>query len=323
MDANPTLDQLQVFLAVADSGSFSVAARELNRAQSVISYSIANLEAQLQVGLFERGAARKAQLTDAGRALLVDARRIVGDLRLLRARASGLRQGVEAEITLALSNLVPSDAIVAVLQAFHRHYPTIALTVSVGELGMVMNAVATGQADIGFGGKVVGGDDRLVTDRIGSSFMVPVASADHRLVQLGRPLTLADVRDEVQLVVTDASGLTQGRDFNVLSYRIWRVSDIHSKRLLALGGLGWGGLPMSLVAADIQAGRLAILPLAAYEHGEYPIYAIHRVEAAPGPASRWLIEQVRDALSTCPGPDRVRALLEKLAGTGTQTDSQL
>ena len=55
---NPTLDQLQVFLTVAESGSFSAASRALNRAQSVISYTIANLEAQLEMPLFERSGSR-------------------------------------------------------------------------------------------------------------------------------------------------------------------------------------------------------------------------------------------------------------------------
>ncbi len=54
MQANPTLDQLQVFLAVAETGSFSAAARRLNRAQSVISYTISNLEAQLDPQRFAR-----------------------------------------------------------------------------------------------------------------------------------------------------------------------------------------------------------------------------------------------------------------------------
>ena len=54
MQPNPTLDQLQIFHAVAESGSFSAAARRLNRTQSVISYAIANLEAQLEVKLFDR-----------------------------------------------------------------------------------------------------------------------------------------------------------------------------------------------------------------------------------------------------------------------------
>ena len=96
MDANPTLDQLQVFIAVAEAGSFSAAARKLNRAQSVVSYAINNLEQQLDVTLFERTGLRQPRLTVEGRAMLEDARRIVGGLEGMRARVRGLRQGLEA-----------------------------------------------------------------------------------------------------------------------------------------------------------------------------------------------------------------------------------
>lgn len=72
----PTLDQLRVFLTVVEMGSFAGAARRLGRATSVISYSIANLEAQLGVLLFDREATRKPQLTEAGRAVLSEARTI-------------------------------------------------------------------------------------------------------------------------------------------------------------------------------------------------------------------------------------------------------
>ncbi|MCX8998087.1 LysR family transcriptional regulator [Rhizobiaceae bacterium BDR2-2] len=300
MDANPTLDQLQVFLAVAETGSFSAAARQINRAQSVVSYTIANLEAQLEVTLFERGAARQPRLTEAGRALIADARRLVADLQALRARARSINQGLEAEITLALSSLIPSDVVVAELRAFRDRFANVTLNLSIGELGMVMEAVTSGRADIGLGGALLQPDNRLVAERIGHSYMVPVASADHPLARLGRPLTLADVREEVQLVVTDTSGLTSGRDFNVLSYRTWRVGDVHSKRLLTLGGLGWGGLPAPLIADDLRAGRLVILPLEAYEQGQYPLYAISRVASPPGPAGRWLIERFQAQLSSCP-----------------------
>jgi len=101
MEANPTLDQLQVFLAVADTGSFSAASRQLNRAQSVISYTIGNLETQLDVALFERSGARQPKLTEAGKAMLSDARRIVADLQVMRARAKSLKQGLEAEVSVA------------------------------------------------------------------------------------------------------------------------------------------------------------------------------------------------------------------------------
>lgn len=300
MDANPTLDQLQVFIAVAETGSFSAAARALNRAQSVVSYTIANLEAQLEVQLFQRSGARQPKLTDAGRAMLIDARRIVADLQVMRARAKTIKHGLEAELSLAISVMVPADAMVAELKEFRREFPSVALNLNVGELGMVMGMVMSGKADIGIGGALWKQDDSIEAERIGHSFMLPVAAPDHPLAAIERPLTLADVREEVQLVVTDASGLTQGRDFNVLSYRTWRVSDIPTKYQLIKGGLGWGGLPAPMVGEDIRNGDLVVLDLDAYEQGEYPLYAMRKSSHALGPAGKWLVEAFRRRLSNCP-----------------------
>lgn len=300
MDANPTLDQLQVFLKVAETGSFSAAARALNRAQSVVSYTIANLEAQLEVKLFERGGARQPRLTEAGRAMLTDARRIAAGLEAMRARAKSIRKGVEAEVSLAISVMMPSEAVVASLRAFREAFPAVSLNLTVGELGMVLDLVRSGKADVGVSGSLPVQDDRIVAEKIGQSFMVPVAGADHPLGQLKRPLTIADVREEVQIVVTDTSGLTKGRDFNVLSYKTWRVGDIATKFQLIRGGLGWGGLPADLVKRDITEGRLVALKLDAYEGGDFPLYALRRTASPPGPAASWLIEAFRRQLSACP-----------------------
>ncbi len=300
MDANPTLDQLQVFLAVAESGSFTAASRRLNRAQSVISYTISNLETQLEVSLFERNGSRQSQLTEAGKTLLADARRIVSDLQIMRARAKSLKQGLEAEVSIAISNMVPTEAMVETLAAFGRQFPSVSLNLSSGELGMVMDMVSSGRASFGVGGPLVKADDTLVADKIGHSFMVPVAAAEHPLAQIRRPLTLHDVREEVQLVVTDASGLSQGRTFNVLSYKTWRVSDMATKYQLIRGGLGWGGLPASLIREDLASGRLVALDIDAYETAEYPLYAIRRIAHPPGPATQWMIQFLGGLLVRCP-----------------------
>ncbi|TRL38461.1 LysR family transcriptional regulator [Rhizobium straminoryzae] len=309
MDANPTLDQLQVFLAVAESGSFSAASRRLNRAQSVVSYTIANLEAQLEVSLFERSGSRQTRLTDAGKALLADARRIHSDLQVMRARAKALKQGLEADVSLAISNMVPTDAVVEALSEFGRRFPTVALSLHAGELGMVMDLVSSGRASVGVGGALLKQDDTLTVEKIGHSFMIPVAAADHPLAQIGRVLTRRDVREEIQLVVTDASGITQGRDFNVLSYKTWRVSDIATKHQLIRGGLGWGGLPAPLIREDIASGRLVPLNIDAYETSEYPLYYIRRTAHPPGPATSWLIETLAHRLSHCPSRDTFEQLM--------------
>src|SRR4029079_5674964 len=89
----PTLDQLRLFLAVVDEGSFNRAAKHLGRALSVVSYGIAALEAQLGLSLFDREGARRPELTEAGRALLADARAVADEVDGLMARARGIRQG--------------------------------------------------------------------------------------------------------------------------------------------------------------------------------------------------------------------------------------
>lgn len=307
---NPTLDQLQVFLTVAESGSFSAASRVLNRAQSVISYTIANLEAQLEMPLFERSGSRQPKLTDAGRVMLEDARRILSDLKVMRARVKGLKAGLEAEVAVAISVMVPTNATVDVLAEFRDRFPLVSLRLDTGELGSMMELVTSGKSTIGIGGSVLKQDDALVIERIGHSFMMPVASSRHPLAQIGRSLTLADVREEVQLVVTDSSTLTHGKDFNVLSYKIWRVSDIATKHQLIRGGLGWGGLPASLILEDLQKGRLVPLALDAYDQSEYPIYAVRKLDNPPGPAAAWMIEAFRDRLSRCPNQADFNAAVE-------------
>lgn len=300
MDANPTLDQLQVFLAVADAGSFSAAARQLNRAQSVVSYTIGNLESQLGVSLFERTGTRQPRLTEEGRAMLTDARRIVGDLQVMRAKVRSMHQGLEAELSVAISVLVPTGVLLAVLRDFQRQFPSVSLRLEVGELGRLVELVMSGRATIGIGGAPTRQDDTLIVDRIGHNFLLPAAAADHPLAQRRGTLSLQDVREETQIVVSDASDLTSGRDFNVLSFKTWRVSDMATKHQLIRGGLGWGGLPASIIREDMAKGRIVHLDLPAYEQGSYNLYAIRRTDHPPGPAGTWLIRAFEEQLSNCP-----------------------
>ena len=89
----PTLDQIAVFLAIVETGSFTAAARKLGRATSVVSYAIANLESQLGVTLFARAGTGRPRLTDAGRAILADSRGLAIALDGLLAKARGSDPG--------------------------------------------------------------------------------------------------------------------------------------------------------------------------------------------------------------------------------------
>ncbi len=101
-----SLDQLRTYIAAAHEGSFSAAGRRLRRAQSVVSQTLANLEGQLAVKLFDRSG-HLPVLTDQGRALLANARAVACDIDLLKARAKSLAGGLEPELSAAIDVMFP------------------------------------------------------------------------------------------------------------------------------------------------------------------------------------------------------------------------
>ncbi len=291
----PTLDQLRVLTAVVEAGSFSAAARRLHRAQSVISYTIANLEAQLGVALFARDG-RRPVLTEAGRALIADARRVGWLVDDLRARAAALRRGLEAELALAVDVMFPTARLVAALDDFARAYPTVGLRLRIEALGGVAQLVLDGTCRLGVTGWLATVPDALERRAIGEVRLIPVAAPTHPLARgqdaSAGPIASARLREEVQLVLTDRTTLTAGQDFGVLALRTWRLGDLGAKHALLLAGLGWGNMPAEVVADDLAAGRLVRLQVAEAPEYRYPLGLIHRIDAPPGPAGAWLAERL-------------------------------
>jgi DNA-binding transcriptional LysR family regulator len=289
--ARPTLDQIAVFLAIVEAGSFTAAARKLNRATSVISYAVTNLEAQLGVSLFERAGARRPRLTEAGRAILSDSRGIALALSGLVAKARGLTQGLEAEVSLVVDVMLPAKRLVRGLEEFRTKFPTVALRLRVEALGAVTEAVMEGLAAFGLSGPLPIESDALTRGPAGSIKLVPVAAPGHPLAQQGK-ISAVQLRDHIQLVLTDRSALTQGRDFGVLAVRSWRLADLGAKHALLLAGLGWGNMPKWVVTDDIKRGRLVRLDIESDNDLVYPFHSLYRSDAPPGPAAYWLMERL-------------------------------
>jgi DNA-binding transcriptional LysR family regulator len=183
----PTLDHLRVLTAIVDAGSFSAAARRLNRAQSVISYAVATLEAQLGLRLLDRGQ-RRPSLTDAGRAVLADARRMTLMMDELRARASGMAQGLEPEVSLAVDVMYDAVGLVGVLRDFAAAYPTVALRLRIEALGGVMQLVLSGACGLGISGAPFGPTDALASRPLGGIRLLYVAAPGHTLAERRQPI---------------------------------------------------------------------------------------------------------------------------------------
>jgi DNA-binding transcriptional LysR family regulator len=294
-----TFDQLRLFLAVVDAGGFSAAARRLRRAQSAVSYGVANLEKQLGTTLFDRSA-RKPTLTAAGDELAAEARAVCARVDRLRARAHGIADGVEPRLAIAVDHMFPLPALVHALSEFRDRYPTVSLTLHTEALGAVAELVADGRCSLGIGAEVPKWPAGLERRPIAKVVMVHVAAPDHALARRRGPLPGHVVRDEVQIVLADRSRLSEDYEIGVYSDRKWRVLDLTAKHALLRAGLGWGGMPIHVVADDLEHGRLVQIQLE--EAGpaalEAHLFALHRGAEPPGPAARWLLARLGD---TCDG----------------------
>ena len=290
----PTLDQLRIFLAVEEEGSFGAAARRMGRAVSAISYGIAQMEAQLGVALFEREGSRKPVLTEAGRGLLGEAKTVVDRSDALLAKTRSLHAGQESDLGLVVDVMVPGHVIAAVLRDFRTMFPTVGLNLQVEGLGAVAACLLGEQSQLAIGGPVIADHPEFERQAIGAVELVPVAAPDHPLARKG--VKPGESREHLQLILTDRSDLTQGREFSVLSPLAWRLGDLGAKHALLKQGIGWGNMPRPMVEQDIAAGLLCELDLPEKPGAHYTFSALWRRDNNPGPAASWMVDAFRDRL---------------------------
>jgi len=292
---DPTLDQLRIFIAVAEHGSFGGAAAAMGRAVSAVSYGMAQVEAQLGLTLFAREGSRRPVLTAAGEGLLAEARGIADGVDALLAKARSLHAGQEPSIGLVIDVMVPGEVTARVLGEFRRMFPTVALTLNIEGLGAVAACLIDKEAQLAIGGPVTADHPELERQVIGEIDLVPVAAPSHPLARSG--VEPGESRQHLQLVLTDRSRLTEGQEFSVLSPSTWRLGDLGAKHSLLIEGLGWGNMPRHMIAGDLAAGRLVELDLPERPGARYRLSALWRRDCRLGPAASWLIDAFREGLA--------------------------
>ena len=289
-----SLDQLRAFIAAVDEGSFSAGARQLHRAQSAVSELVSNLEAELGVALFARSELFP-KLTPAGIQLVADARSVVANVDLLKARAKGISSGLEPELSAVVDVLFPIEAIAESAREFRDRFPRTPLRLYVEALGGAYQPVLDGRCSLGIVGSLPIAPDSITLERLQGVHMSMVAAREHPLALIGGVIPKTELAKHVQLVLTDRSQLTSGREFGVMSPLTWRLGDLFAKHAFLLKGLGWGGMPLHAVKQDLLEGRLVKLCIEdlAEESLVLPMSAAYLAAKPPGPAGRWLIERLK------------------------------
>lgn len=289
-----SLDQLRTFIAAVDEGSFSAAARKLNRVQSAISGWVGGLEAQIGVTLFDR-TGRFPKLTPEGVLLLADARHIVSGVDTLKARAKLMASGLETELAVVIDVFFPTAIVASAAKAFANRFPLTPLRLFVEGLGAAYQPVLDGRCSLGILATLPVAFPSLISEPLGEVPLIAVAAAGHPLASFGRRIPKRELRKHVQLVLTDRSDLMVGRDYGVVSPSTWRLADLSTKYAFLKDGVGWGGMPLHLVDSDLVSGKLVVLDVDDMPRTGFMLImsAYHQSSNPPGPAGRWFVDHLK------------------------------
>lgn len=288
-----TLDQLRVLVAIEEAGSFSAAGRRLRRAQSAISHAIQGLEESQGIRLFDRSA-RIPRFTEAGLALVAQARQVLRQAAAFERTARGIAAGLEPELPIAIDSFVPTAPVIQGLAGLQAQYPDLAVTLFTEGMGATERRVRDGSATLGLCALLPAMAQELQAISLTQVQMVPVVAPSHALANETRTITRDILAEHVQLILTDPVQ-RQGPSFSVVSNKVWRFVDIARRLEFLLAGFGWGTMPLHLVKPHLDAGHLVQLKIddPAVLPGSIGLFAIHERNRPLGIGAQWLLAELQ------------------------------
>jgi len=290
-----SLDSIQVLDAIDRKGSFAAAAHDLHRVPSAITYSVRQLEDGLGVELFDRRGHR-AVLTDAGRELLEQGRKLLEAAADLECRVQQVARGWESELRIAVDTLIGIDKLYGLIAEFYGQDAGTRLRLSTEVLGGTWDALASARADLAVG---AGGDPpsgrNFATRPLGRVQMVLVAAPFHPITAEHEPVTEAVVQRHRAVSIADSSRLLPARTVGLVSGQdTLTVPSLGAKAAAIVAGLGVGWVPRWIAEAEAQAGRLRIFEVEA----ERPAGELQVAWRAgeEGRALKWFLKRLEDPL---------------------------
>jgi len=290
---NLHLDGLEALDAIVRTGSFAAAARSLKKAQSAVSYAVQQLETSLNVVVFDRSGHRAA-LTDEGRLVLEAGRTLLASARRIESLAKQMGQGWEGRLEVVVDGILPMKPVMSVLKQMSDENIPTQIQVKVEFLGGVQFRFERDDADIMFV-NYFEVRDNLAATPFPDVTVVLAASPDHPLAQResDQPWTRSELQSHVEISVHDPSESRRSDPTTFGGLRVVYLSDFATKRDALLLGLGFGWVPLYLVEADLQAGRLVEV---LYERGSrysFQPMLVQRTDRYLGKAGRRFFELLK------------------------------
>jgi DNA-binding transcriptional LysR family regulator len=284
-----TLDQLRQFVAAAQAGSFSAAARRIGRAQSAVSTSVGLLEADLGVELFDRSR-RNATLTPAGEVMLLEAKELLRQAGGLSQRALSFAGGEDARLSIALDEALPYLVLGALVVELAARFPALELTQLNGTATEVADYVRQGRASIAFHFDRGDPGSAFAHRYLGNVAQGIYVASGHPLAALPE-VTRTELARHRQLVMQ-----MEGVDDMVLSPTVWRTDSFYSIAGMVADGLGWAILPLNIAEYESFRTTLTPVPCAGLSLPMLSVRTLWLQGAAPSETEQWLQQRMEQLL---------------------------
>ncbi|MET8952820.1 LysR family transcriptional regulator [Streptomyces sp. NPDC004533] len=283
------LRHLQHFVAVAEDRHFTRAAERLMVSQSGLSASVRALERELQAPLFVR-TTRTVALTEAGRALLVEAERILAQVRAAREAVAAVQGVLRGTLSLGTEQCIAGVDVARLLAAFRRRHPDVEIRLRQAGSGALAEEVAAGRLDLAFAVRTQADTDQLRSVPLTSEPMTVLCHPSHPLAT-GGPVTPEDLGGEAFVDFHPDWGPRRTTDAVFTEAGVQRtvtleVNDVHSLLELVHEGLGVAVVPRHF-GHKREASTLVSLPVKC--DAEYETVAILPPHEASSPAARALM----------------------------------
>jgi len=300
-----SLEALQILDAIDRRGSFAAAAKVLYKVPSTISYTVAKLEEDLGVQLFER-AGPKATPTEAGRELLKEGRHLLRAAQELEVRVRRVASGWESEFGLGLDSLLPADSLADDIAAFYGAADSTRLRLVSESLSGTWEALLDGRADLVVAAGEGPSGGGYVVEPLGTVRFVFAVAPGHPLAG-SAVVSAATLVEHRAIAVADSARRLLPRTVGLQSAQdVLSVPDMRAKYRLQLAGLGCGFLPEPCARGALAQGRLVAVAVEEPKPDE-TFYLAWRT-GEEGGALAWWLQRLR-------APDVFERWLARLAGT--------
>lgn len=296
-----TLEQWRALIAVVDTGGYAQAAAALHKSQSSVTYAVQKIESLLNVKAFEIQG-RKAILTPTGKFLYRRALALLDESSGLERAARRLSAGWEAELRVAVEILFPTWLLLECLERLGEESPHTRIELVESVLGGTSEALLQGKVDLAIASQVPPGF-------LGTSLMrmriVAVASPEHPLHQLGRPLTMRDLRAHRHVVIRDSGSKRDATALSVEATQRWTVGHSATSIEALRMGYGFAWFPEEKIRNELASGALKPLPL--HKGGErfVELYLVFADHDSAGPGTLRLAEIIEQSVrSECRNHDQ-------------------